>query len=443
MRCVRDLGLSELILQENAAGFVANFIRQKIKPGLKILFLCGQGNNASDALATARMLSGDYECHVYLIGKNLNQNAKIQLDIALKVGVHLSNVLFEADCVVDGIFGSGLNKSVSDEMGEIFDAVNKFNCVKIAIDIPSGIDRFGNVLNFAIRADYTIAMGALKLALFSDFAKDFVGEILLANLGLSHNKFANKMGDYLLEIDDLLLPNRDKKNVNKGDFGHAFIACGEMSGAAKMASKAALKMGAGRVSIVSKNEILSDDEIMIKRDFNGANAVAIGMGLGSESYDFLGDLPCVVDADMFYKKEVKKYANSRSAILTPHPKEFASLLEICGFGKFSVDCVQKDRFGLVRKFTENFPCTVVLKGANTIIANGGVLYIVSAGTPLLSVGGSGDVLCGIILAYLAQGFLPLEAAKNGVLAHAKTALNFKGNSYSFTPIDIIGGLRWL
>lgn len=441
--------MSELILQENAANGVANLIKNKLELGSKILIICGGGNNASDAIAVARMLEGDYECKLFFTTSNLNENCKTQLKIAKQIGVKIcENLSLDGvKCVVDGIFGSGLNKNLNNEISQILNLINDFKALKIAIDFPSGLEKNGRILGACFKADFTITMGVRKLGLYSDAAKDFVGEIICVNLGICESKFARENGDFLLELDDLTLPKREILNTNKGDFGHAFVACGELSGAAKICAKAALKMGSGRVSLVNLNKqnINLDEEIMQKDSFKGADAIAVGMGLGKAKFDIneILDIPCVVDADMFYKKEILSLLHKDDAILTPHPKEFASLLNIAEFGNFSIEDVQRSRFELAREFSKRFSPVLVLKGANVIIAKNGVLYVSNLGTPSLAVAGSGDALCGILLGFLAQGFSPLDASLNGVLAHQKTALSYKANSYSFTPNDIIKGLQWL
>lgn len=441
--------MSELILQENAANGVANLIKNKLELGSKILIICGGGNNASDAIAVARMLEGDYECKLFFTTSNLNENCKTQLKIAKQIGIKIcENLSLDGvKCVVDGIFGSGLNKNLNNEISQILNLINDFKALKIAIDFPSGLEKNGRILGACFKADFTITMGVRKLGLYSDAAKDFVGEIICSNLGICESKFARENGDFLLELDDLTLPKREILNTNKGDFGHAFVACGELSGAAKICAKAALKMGSGRVSLVNLNKqnINLDEEIMQKDSFKGADAIAVGMGLGKAKFDIneILDIPCVVDADMFYKKEILSLLHKDDAILTPHPKEFASLLNIAEFGNFSIEDVQRSRFELAREFSKRFSSVLILKGANVIIAKNGVLYVSNLGTPSLAVAGSGDALCGILLGFLAQGFSPLDASLNGVLAHQKTALSYKANSYSFTPNDIIKGLQWL
>ena len=130
-------------------------------------------------------------------------------------------------------------------------------------------------------------------------------------------------------------------------------------------------------------------------------------------------------------------------VLTPHPKEFRSLLKICGIGEFSVSEIQNARFEFARNFSLKFPQILVLKGANTIIAYNGKLYIMPLGSSKLAKGGSGDALAGIIAGFIAQGYEILNAAINGVLAHALSVENCKKNDYSINAFDIVDGLKWL
>ena len=151
----------------------------------------------------------------------------------------------------------------------------------------------------------------------------------------------------------------------------------------------------------------------------------------------------VIDADLFYKKEIVSVLNKRDkVVLTPHPKEFASFLKLLGMGDFSVEEIQKRRFFFAKKFSEAYPNSVLLlKGANTIIAYKKRLYINSFGTPALSKGGSGDILAGMIGALLAQGYHPLKSAITASLAHS-----FAGDvapNYSLTPLKIVENLSKL
>jgi hydroxyethylthiazole kinase-like uncharacterized protein yjeF len=173
------------------------------------------------------------------------------------------------------------------------------------------------------------------------------------------------------------------------------------------------------------------------------SALAFGMGLNNHFDDEMAnilrlDIPMVIDADMFYKEIIKEFLE-KQVVLTPHPKEFASLLKIVNIGEYSVEEIQKNRFSLAEEFSKRFPNVVLLlKGANKIVAYKGNLHIDPNGTVALAKGGSGDVLAGMIGALLAQGWHPLKAAIHASLAHS-VAGNYEPN-FSLTPMKLINRL---
>lgn len=470
-----NFGLSEKILMENAASKIEIEIRKKLKKHRKILALIGNGNNAADGICALRRLSGDFKCYALFLGKKSNEMLEFQMQIAKKVGmefIHLFEIsdekyndrsaslecneisheklvklLNSSDCIVDAVFGSGFHGDLSPQISYILHEANKTKALKIAVDVPSGLRKNGSTANEIFKADITVTMGALKLCLYSDMAKDFVGRIKCANLGICEQNFTkNLTQDFLLTKKDLVLPCRNKQNTNKGDFGHVFVSCGDMSGAAEIAGLSAHAIGAGLVSIVSDKELKISPLLMQKKSLNGAKIVVIGCGLGKVDINFneLTDKICVIDADMFYKDELSELLKTnKNMVLTPHPKEFRSLLKICGIGEFSVSEIQNARFEFARNFSLKFPQILVLKGANTIIAYNGKLYIMPLGSSKLAKGGSGDALAGIIAGFIAQGYEILNAAINGVLAHALSVENCKKNDYSINAFDIVDGLKWL
>jgi len=358
----------------------------------------------------------------------------------------LRDEIINADCIIDGIFGSGLNKPISAEICEILSLANSAKSLKIAVDIPSGIDKLGRILGGAFCADLTITMGALKLALFSDGAKDYVGRIKVANLGISRQNFEERSEYFLLQKSDLKLPLRRKQNTNKGDFGHTYVVSGQMSGAAQMAALAAHAIGSGLVSVVSEGPLNLSPILMQKSSFDAARVVVCGCGLGERKVDLaaLRDKSCVIDADLCYKREILSLLNANSnLILTPHPKEFCSLLKIAGIADLSVSELQERRFELAQAWSDKFSGVLVLKGANTLIAQEGIIYVCDNGSAALAKGGSGDVLAGLIGGLLAQGYSPLQASICGVLAHALAARAFAKNSYALNPLDLIEEVKWL
>ena len=358
----------------------------------------------------------------------------------------LHDEITNADCIIDGIFGSGLNKALSSEICEILSLANSSKSLKIAVDIPSGIDKLGRILGGAFCADLTIAMGALKLALFSDAAKDYVGQIKIANLGISRSNFERGSEYFLLQKSDLKLPLRRKQNTNKGDFGHTYVVSGQMSGAAQMAALAAHAIGSGLVSVVSEGALNLSPILMQKSSFEHARVVVCGCGLGERKIDLaaLRDKSCVIDADLCYEREILSLlSDNLNLVITPHPKEFCSLLKISGIADISASELQERRFELARAWSEKFSGVLVLKGANTLIAQEGIIYVCDKGSATLAKGGSGDVLAGLIGGLLAQGYSPLQASICGVLAHALAARAFAKNSYALNPLDLIEEVKWL
>jgi len=438
-------GLNEYILMENAA----RSMYEEIKHFNSVCIISGPGNNGADGIALARMLLGEIDVHLFLPMGVKSEMAKFQLEVYKNYGGEYSEYtpskVKDYECYVDAIFGSGLKRDLDNKTNKIIKALNKRKGFKLACDIPTGLDDNGNKKGEVFKADKTVTMGAAKLSLYSDEAKDFVGEIKVANLGVSFKNYISKTKYYLLEKNDIQLPFRDQKNSHKGSYGHLGVLVGEKEGAGIISSLAALNFGAGLVTCITREkvnipyELMHDDRISDK-----FNTIVFGMGMGNFYDDELEkicslDIPKVIDADMFYKKEILKCLD-KNVVLTPHPKEFSSLLKICEIGEYSVDEIQKNRFELALKFSEIYPNVVLLlKGANTIIAYKNQLYINNFGTPALAKGGSGDVLAGIIGSLLAQGYHPLKATITASLAHA-----FAGDitpNYSLTPLKLIDNLK--
>ena len=451
-RAREKFDLSEEILMENAASGIANFIRKKFKKGMRVLGVCGSGNNGADVLCVLRMLEGEFECEFILVSQNLKPLASKQLERTKLANVHESHdvdiSLKEANCVIDGLFGSGLNRNLDETHIELISKINASPAYIIACDVPSGLSSDGKVLGACVKADTTITMGARKLGLYSDAAKDFVGKIKVAGLGISAQNYECESDYHLLEKCDLVLPNRKNQYVNKGDFGHAFIISGEHIGASKLCAKAAFAFGAGLVSVISNESLNLPTHIMqASKISEKMNAGAVGMGLGENGIEkldaqILKGKKLVLDADIFYSLKVLDLLNE-NCVLTPHPKEFCSLLKLCNIADIDVKTLQENRFTYAKSWSEKFKAVLVLKGANTIIAKDGQIYIMPYGKNILAKGGSGDVLSGLVLALLAQGYEPLDAVISATLAHALSLRNFGKNSYALEPTDIIKGVKCL
>ncbi len=475
--------LTEEIMMENAAsgleeGFFSFCDDLEIRPEfLKILVLCGSGNNGADGYVFARRMTGNFledgGIALFQVSQPKSDLCKIQAERAKKTGVNFYSGDFEnlpkefqkADVIVDCLFGSGFHGEFPTEVNSLFEKINSLTAYKIACDLPSGLAEDGTCAENIFKANLTVTMGALKSSLYSDSAKDFTGKIIVKDLGISRVNFENSSekilpNAFLLEESDLRLPHRKSNLVNKGSFGHSAVACGEKPGAACIAASAALRFGSGLVSLVRMDSDFSKEElpqipaeIMASTSFpQNVTAIAIGPGLSRKHeilehyFDWLknhAEIPALIDADACYYKNLPEFLSGRgtNCILTPHPKEFQSLLEICGLGTFSIsDCVNK-RLELIPLFCKKFPETVLLvKGANPVIgmySNGKMTVCINPfGTNCLAKAGSGDVLSGLICGLLAQGYKTFEAAVSGSLAHALASRKIK-NDYSMTPFSLI------
>lgn len=516
--------------------------KRALVPEYRVLIVCGSGNNGGDGWALARRLNGGMiagnpcSVTVFEVVAPKSQACVWQAERAQAAGVPIIRNFLRTDftksyhVIVDCLFGSGFYGALSEQAEKLICALNKADCFKIACDIPSGIDSKGCGTT-AFCADITVCMGALKTALFSDFAKNHTGKIITAALGVSSALFESggKSGEnvkaaelaqisamaeliepaaFLLEASDMELPERLLLSVHKGDFGHAAVYTGEKPGAGIIAACAAFCCGAGLVSLVSgagqtlygvcsEHELQKTTATAAKNTGSAfpcylmqstdlpekASAVAAGMGFGRKNeqavlkrrtkeraaaeqctqeraaslFALLNErrsLPCVLDADLFYCAEIKQLLKARPSglVLTPHPKEFQSLLSLCGLANISVEQIVKNRLELVKDFCAAYPGAVLLlKGANMLIGycpeksgkkKGGKaeVYINMFGMPCLAKGGSGDVLAGLVCAFLAQKYKPLNAAIQGSLLLAASS-RLQKSSYSSTPFTLIQSLE--
>jgi hydroxyethylthiazole kinase-like uncharacterized protein yjeF len=448
-RCYEEFLLSEDLLMEHAASSMALYICENFSHLNSILIVCGSGNNGADGIALARLLHRKFNVNLYLASPSKSSMAKLQLQRVQALGVNIVEELTLCDITVDCLFGTGLNKALNENYINLINILNSYTSIKIACDIPSGINTIGQVESIAFEADITITMGALKTSLFTDVSKDYVGEIIVANLGVQRNIYEIESNKYLLEKSDMKLPFRNKKNSHKGNFGHLNVIAGCKKGAGIIAANAAFGFGSGLVSIVCHENFELPYHIM-QTHFISENctAIAIGMGLGKYETEEIRkilnkNVAKIIDADLFYDELICEVLE-QEVVLTPHPKEFISLLKLCNIANITIDELQNNRFLYVEKFCEKYPKVVLLlKGANVIIAQDKKIFVNTFGSAVLSKGGSGDVLSGLIGSLLAQRYKPLDATISASLAQALAARNYEKSNYSLIPSDLIEEVRKL
>ena len=447
-RCYEKFGLNEDILIEHAAEGMASYIRENFSKKSKVLIVCGAGNNGADGITLSRLLYKDYDVSIFQMKEPKSKMTILQQKRAHAIGIKRSIDINSCDVLVDALFGTGFDGELDAEAKSVMQVINNLDAFKIACDIPSGMKISGECDKNTFVADVTLTMGALKKSLYSDHAKELVGEVKVINLGVSRAVYETSSNWCLLDIDDIKLPHRTKINSHKGNYGHLAIASGEKAGASIMSAISAFKFGTGLVTLLLShnrdNPSIPHYLMSSQKLPSNTTAIACGMGLGDTFSDeelklFLDNkLPLIVDADMFHKEIILEVLTRKNVIITPHPKEFVSLLKLTKLADISIDELQKNRFKYSEMFCHNYPTvTLLLKGANVIIGKNKEYYINPHGSSILAKGGSGDILSGLIGAVLAQGYSTKDAAITASLAHVKLAKNYSGADFSLTPDDLI------
>lgn len=448
--------VSSIDLMERASRTLAQAIAERWSVETSFTVFAGPGNNGGDALAVSRLLAErGYRVEVYLF----NTKGVLSLDcetnkerLAGVAGVDFHEittqfvppVLTAEHVVVDGLFGSGLNKPLNGGFAAVVKYINSSSATVVAIDVPSGLmgeDNTYNVQANIIRADLTLSLQLPKLAFLFAENEPFVGEWQLLDIGLSEEAIDEKETDFALteheDMPSMLKPRG--KFAHKGSFGRALLIAGSqgMAGASVLAARACLRSGVGLLTVhvpFCNNFIVqtSVPEAMTEVDINDVRfscatdtddyqAVGIGPGLGKAGDTEAALLeqiescqtPMVVDADALnLLGEHRSYIGRlpKGSILTPHPKELERLVGKC---QNSYERLMK-----ARELARSAGVHIILKGAySVVITPSGKCRFNPTGNPGMATGGSGDVLTGVVLALLAQGYDAETAAELAVYVH--------------------------
>lgn len=468
--------ITSIDLMERAAKKFYDILISKFSSKSQFVILCGKGNNGGDGLAIARMLcNSGYNVSVFIINYTHNASDDFLQNYERLLQVSFENcsineisdfqkIPIDANAIIiDGIFGSGLNRPISNFTANIISYINSLPNLKIAIDIPSGLyaDKPIETNDIVFKADETITFQAPKFQFLFAENSQFTGNVTIADINLLSPFPDNDISDFF--TSHITLPSRDNFS-HKGTFGHALLVsgCYGKMGAAILASKACLRSGCGlltthipyrgyqvmqtafpetMVSIDQNPEYISS----IPNDEKYA-AIGIGPGIGTNETttqaiaQFLKDnkKPLVIDADalniLASNQDLLQYINANT-ILTPHPGEFDRLTHkhFSGF----------ERFKSQKQFAIEHHCIVILKGHYTsIVLPNGKAYFNSTGNAGMATAGSGDVLTGIITSLLAQGYSPEDAAICGVFLHGRAGdFALENNSMeTLVASDIISNL---
>ncbi|RII27064.1 MAG: bifunctional ADP-dependent NAD(P)H-hydrate dehydratase/NAD(P)H-hydrate epimerase [Geobacter sp.] len=470
-RAIHEFGVPGLVLMENAgAGCVAAIVEMYgCQGGKRVVVVAGKGNNGGDGFVIARLLHEQgWHVATFVIARkdDIGGDARTNLE-RLRDGAvaycpepgmfgHYVTSLREADVIVDALLGTGLKSDVTGVYAEAISLMNDAGRPLVAVDIPSGVDAAtGKMLGSAVRADLTVTFALAKCGHVLYPGVEFTGKLKVVDIGIPAGVTDAASGLDFLDAGTVrpLLRKRER-NAHKGSYGHCLIVAGSTgkTGAAAMAANSAVRSGAGLVTLavpaslghileVKTTEAMTlplpdgdlghlggADQAFIDNALEGKSAVAVGPGLAlhPETAQLVRRLvstitqPLVLDADglnaVAEESAVLLRKQSQTVVLTPHPGEMARLAGC------SVTDVERDRIASAREFAERYGVHVVLKGARTIIAApDGRMAINGSGNPGMASGGMGDVLTGILVALLAQGYEPFTACRIGVFLHGHAA----------------------
>jgi len=413
----------------------------------KIVVLCGVGNNAGDGFVLARLAQqAGMAVKVYSVASvdRLRGDAKTMADklsdLDLPIEAWDDQELDDYEVIVDAILGTGFTGELRGAFAAAVAAINRQvdNCQIIALDIPSGLDAdTGHAASGAVIADVTVTFIGRKQGLYSGDAGNYCGDIVFSDLQVPPQTYDFEVASAQLLDSSIYryLPRR-LPTSHKGQHGHVVIVGGNKPyiGALRLAAEAALRCGAGKVSVVTRDahaallsaqrpEIMAwgvEDASQLSNLLTKATSIVIGPGLGQDHWakqmwQAMSDCqqPIVVDADALALLRLQAPAyQDKNLLLTPHPGEAAALL---GCGN---DVIQADRFQAMDNLYEQYPHTLVLKGHGSLVrGDDGITWVCPTGNAGMAVGGMGDVLSGVIGALLAQGVEMSIAARLGVYLH--------------------------
>lgn len=429
-RRATSAGFPSLLLMEAAGRAVARAVQSQFPSASKIAVLAGKGNNGGDGLAAARWLAAEgREVRVFGAGPSGADPTAMQKALELW-GVAITPLSqwqpLGFELIVDGLFGTGLTRPLVGEWAEIVELINSSHVPVMAIDIPSGLPYSPHV-----EAKLTVALAGLKNEHVFYPARASCGKIFLDQIGFPPDLLNDPKLPDLLEPETMaqLLPTRPG-NSHKGSVGRVLIAGGyaTYTGAPVLATLGAYRAGAGLVTLAYPHDVfLLPPAEAVRRPLAtwtgdslkgvAAEAAAVGMGTGPQGTAAalaaleLG-LPTVIDADALHTEVIQSFAQAGiPTVITPHPGEAARLLNR------PAQEIARDPISAARDLAQQLGVTAVLKGGPTVIATSERLAVNTSGGPQMATAGSGDVLAGIIAAFLAAGLEAFDAACLGVYLH--------------------------
>jgi len=447
-RAMEEFHYPGLLLMEHAALALFRRIQERFTPK-KVAIICGKGNNAGDGWALARLLKLSGATVMVFspkVGVELPSDAEVNRRMACRLGLKeqpwsalLADPALLASCtiLVDALLGTGFHGAVTGEMAAVINTINAAAPPVVAVDLPSGVEAdTGRVRGPAVRAKLTVTFGLPKVGLMVYPGREYAGEVIVDTIGLPPPLLEKTAGSYYTMDHKELLPLLPKRHpeAHKGSQGHLLVVGGAsgMTGAPVLAGLAGLRSGAGLVTLGLRAGLAIPEkplELLVKPwpelNWEAYDTIVAGPGLSTQPDGAellktilrLEGIPRLLDADALNLLALTPNWWEKvhgPIVLTPHPGEMARL---CGL---STREVQENRLALVREKSKEWKATLVLKGAATLVGNGGEpIYINPTGNPALATAGTGDVLAGMIGGLLAQGLPSPVAAVVGVYLHGQ------------------------
>lgn len=486
-----EKGVTRVKLMQNAAKGCFDFIKGRFEnyKAMSFVLICGSGNNGGDGIELSFLLTEAGVKTTVILADKIPDTETAKESIkshkttlkgidCKKTPDRAAKELSKADVIIDCVFGTGFHGDLSEDIVKLFELTENCKAVKISLDIPSGVNgNSGKISRGSFKPDITLALAAVKAGMMNYPCREFCGELKVINIGISDRCYKEYEGIFTPNDITRILPKRSDSS-HKGTFGRVLNVAGsrQYRGAAVLSSKAALRTGAGMVTLASTEDVVNAAAVsvpecvllnlpkdkegfistkslsLLEEEAEKSTAITIGCGMGNgdgtkeivSSLLSKGNCPVILDADgincLDGNINVLK-DNNRPIIITPHPGEFARLM------KTTVATVQANRLNLARIFAIEYHVVVVLKGQGTVIAApNGKAYINTSGGSALAKAGNGDVLTGIIGALAAQGMEPFRAAVLGAYIHGLSAdmlVESGMNPASVLASEVADGLRFI
>ena len=479
---INELKIPSIVLMENAA---ISFVKHIHENEDNFLIICGKGNNGGDGYAIARQLfSKGKNVKIFCISnEDMSNDCMINYKICKNMGIkifyeieELDKLLLDCNVVIEGIFGTGLNSEIKGIYREIIEKTNTASNNKAiySIDIPSGINGdTGEIMGISVKADITISFVTYKKGFLNSKIKDYLGKVIIENIGLNETNINHLVKEYYLTSDMVksFHIKRDEDS-HKGDFGKVLIFAGSSGfyGAGNIVAKSCVRTGAGLTTVITdKNNFslnvfvpeamsfpinfdnINENLEKLENEISNYDVITIGPGIGKsqqafsifekliniEKNDKGNTIKLVLDADalnlLAENRELFEKIRNRS-VLTPHLVEFSRLTG------FSPEVINKNKFEIAKEFSKKYGIILLLKGKNTIITNGEELFANSTGNSHMANGGMGDCLTGIICSLAGQKYDLMKSANIGAYLHGKIADELVRRQYTVNATDVIDNI---